>query len=229
VVAHSNDAIVGCTLEGKIVSWNVGAERIYGYAAEEVIGRPLDILIPPDRLDEFPQALTTVQRGDSLAKLRDLPAAQGWPAGSASPSPSRRSAASAVVSPACRPLRATLRAQTARGRTAPVAEDGRGGAGWLAASRRRFHTHILTAILGYSDLAHRPDRLSGQWMYKHLMEIRKARTSPASLTHQPPRLVSRRQPLFLRVFSINDSVKNLQKMLQRVIGEHSPDSDAAQG
>jgi len=51
------------------------------------------------------------------------------------------------------------------------------------------------------------------------MESAKPRTSAASLTHQLLAF-SRRQPLFSASFSINDSVKNLQKMLQRVIGEH---------
>src|SRR5581483_10477655 len=43
VVANSNDAIVVCDLDGKIVSWNAGAERVYGFGAEEVIGKPLDM------------------------------------------------------------------------------------------------------------------------------------------------------------------------------------------
>jgi CheY-like chemotaxis protein len=56
-------------------------------------------------------------------------------------------------------------------------------------------------------------------MYKHLCEIRKAADFAASLTHQLLAF-SRRQPLYLRVFSVNDTVRNMQKMLQRVIGEH---------
>ncbi len=55
-------------------------------------------------------------------------------------------------------------------------------------------------------------------MYKHLCEMRKAADFAASLTHQLLAF-SRRQPLFLRVFSLNDTVRGLQKMLQRVIGE----------
>ena len=55
-------------------------------------------------------------------------------------------------------------------------------------------------------------------MFKHLSEIRKAADFAASLTQQLLAF-SRRQPLYLRVFSINDTVRNLQKMLQRVIGE----------
>ena len=72
VVANSNDAIIGCTIEGIIRSWNIGAERIYGYTAEEAIGRPLHLLIPPERLDEFPRMLTAVRKGESLANYETV-------------------------------------------------------------------------------------------------------------------------------------------------------------
>ena len=49
IVDYSDDAIIGKSLEGIIVNWNKGAERLYGYSAEEVIGKPISILLPPDR------------------------------------------------------------------------------------------------------------------------------------------------------------------------------------
>jgi len=52
IVDYSDDAIVGKSLEGIILNWNKGAERLYGYSAEEVIGKPISILLPPDRPDE---------------------------------------------------------------------------------------------------------------------------------------------------------------------------------
>src|SRR3984885_12009984 len=48
IVESSDDAIVGTDLDGIITSWNAGAERIFGYMAEEIIGKPTAILIPPD-------------------------------------------------------------------------------------------------------------------------------------------------------------------------------------
>jgi PAS domain S-box-containing protein len=52
VVSYSADAIIGFSLDGTIRSWNAGAERMFGYRTEEIVGRPIQILVPPDRLNE---------------------------------------------------------------------------------------------------------------------------------------------------------------------------------
>jgi PAS domain S-box-containing protein len=66
IVASSDDAIIGKTLGGIITSWNAGAQRIFGYAAEEVLGRPITILIPADRHDEESQIIAKLRRGESV-------------------------------------------------------------------------------------------------------------------------------------------------------------------
>jgi PAS domain S-box-containing protein len=66
IVASSDDAIIGKTLGGIITSWNAGAERIFGYAAEEAVGLPITILIPPDREDEELQIIESLRRGESV-------------------------------------------------------------------------------------------------------------------------------------------------------------------
>jgi PAS domain-containing protein len=55
IVESSVDAIVTKDLEGTITSWNRGAERVFGYSAEEAIGKPVTILMPPERVDEEPE------------------------------------------------------------------------------------------------------------------------------------------------------------------------------
>ncbi len=52
IVQFSDDAIISKNLEGIIESWNAGAERIFGYTAGEAIGKSVEMLIPPDRLNE---------------------------------------------------------------------------------------------------------------------------------------------------------------------------------
>jgi PAS domain S-box-containing protein len=66
IVRDSDDAILGETLDGIITSWNVGAERIYGYTAEEAIGRTVAMLVPPDREDELPDILEKLTRGEGI-------------------------------------------------------------------------------------------------------------------------------------------------------------------
>ncbi|HQW89948.1 MAG TPA: PAS domain S-box protein, partial [Nitrospira sp.] len=69
IVKSSDDAIVGMTLNGMIQSWNRGAERVYGYRAEEVLGRPISVLCPPNRLDEVPTMLDRIARGEHVRNV----------------------------------------------------------------------------------------------------------------------------------------------------------------
>jgi PAS domain S-box-containing protein len=64
VVDSSDDAIVSKNLDGVIRSWNKGAERVFGYAAEEAIGKPITIVIPIDRHDEERTILTRIRQGE---------------------------------------------------------------------------------------------------------------------------------------------------------------------
>jgi len=63
IVESAEDAIVSKDLDGIIQSWNHGAERIFGYTAEEAIGRPITIVIPDDRLDEEAEVLRRIRAG----------------------------------------------------------------------------------------------------------------------------------------------------------------------
>ena len=66
IVESADDAIIGEMLDGTIISWNQGAERIYGYSAAEIIGKPISILIEPDRPDEMPKILDRIKRGQKI-------------------------------------------------------------------------------------------------------------------------------------------------------------------
>src|SRR5262249_6080358 len=63
IVASSDDAIIGKDLNGIITSWNDGAERIFGYAADEMIGKSIMRLIPSDRQEEEIEILSRIRRG----------------------------------------------------------------------------------------------------------------------------------------------------------------------
>src|SRR6266850_667838 len=66
IVESSDDAIVSKDLNGIITSWNRGAERLFGYSAEEAIGKSVTMLIPPRNYDEEPKILGKIQRGERL-------------------------------------------------------------------------------------------------------------------------------------------------------------------
>ena len=66
IVESSDDAIVSKNLEGIIMSWNQGAERLFGYTAAEVIGKSINILIPPDHTEEEPRILARLRRGERV-------------------------------------------------------------------------------------------------------------------------------------------------------------------
>ena len=66
IVESSDDAIVSKDLNGILTSWNHGAARLFGYDAEEVIGKSVTILIPPDRIDEEPEILGRIRRGERV-------------------------------------------------------------------------------------------------------------------------------------------------------------------
>ncbi|HEV2370269.1 MAG TPA: PAS domain S-box protein, partial [Acidimicrobiales bacterium] len=66
IVRHSDDAIIGKTPEGLITSWNAGAQRLYGHSAAEIVGRPVDVLIPAGRLHEERQILATIRAGSRV-------------------------------------------------------------------------------------------------------------------------------------------------------------------
>src|SRR5688572_16602949 len=63
IVESSDDAIVGKNLDGIVTSWNRGAERIFGYTAEQIVGRHINTIIPEDRQDEEPKILHEIRNG----------------------------------------------------------------------------------------------------------------------------------------------------------------------
>jgi PAS domain S-box-containing protein len=70
IVESSDEAIVSKNLNGIITSWNKGAERVFGYTAEEAIGQPITMVIPQDRHDEERDILTRIRRGERIEHSR---------------------------------------------------------------------------------------------------------------------------------------------------------------
>jgi len=72
LIDSADDAIISKTLDGVITSWNKGAERIFGFTAEEAVGNPITIIIPPDHLDEEPRILARMRAGERIEHFETI-------------------------------------------------------------------------------------------------------------------------------------------------------------
>lgn len=72
IVESSHDAIIGKTLEGTITTWNRGAEQLYGYPAEEVLGRPIELLTPPDRQQDLDRVMAAIRTGERVEAIETV-------------------------------------------------------------------------------------------------------------------------------------------------------------
>jgi PAS domain S-box-containing protein len=72
IIAGSDDAIFSKTLDTVITSWNRGAERMYGYTAEEAVGQPVSMLVPTDQPDEMSSIMDCIVKGESLDRYETV-------------------------------------------------------------------------------------------------------------------------------------------------------------
>ncbi len=78
IVTSSNDAIIATTLDGVVVSWNPAAESIYGYSAQDMIGKSISMAIPLDRREEFTAIMRSIRRRAAGQPIRNHTGLQGW-------------------------------------------------------------------------------------------------------------------------------------------------------
>src|SRR5581483_3144725 len=67
IIESSDDAIISKDLNGTVLTWNAGAERVYGYSAAEAIGMPMRMLLPPQRATEEDEILQQLRRGERVS------------------------------------------------------------------------------------------------------------------------------------------------------------------
>ena len=72
IVNFSDDAIISKDLQGAITSWNKGAETLFGYTSQEAVGRPVSMLLPPDRIHEGPDILARITRGERVEHFQTV-------------------------------------------------------------------------------------------------------------------------------------------------------------
>lgn len=77
IVESANDAIIGKTVDGEILSWNPAAEKLYGYSAAEAIGKSVSIIAPPERPDELPMILERIKKGERIERYETVRVTKG--------------------------------------------------------------------------------------------------------------------------------------------------------
>ena len=214
VIDQIHDAVVATDLGGRVTRWNKGAERLFGYAAGEVLGRHVGLLDPPGAAGAgFGQALAAVRAGGGHEGERAVLRKGGEEAhvhASFSLLRDRRGEASGVI---CYAIDVTERRRLEeRVRQAERLE----AIGQLAGGVAHDFNNLMTVVTGYSDilLGGLPDDDPNRGLVE---EVKRAGERAASLTQQLLAF-SRRQILSARVLDLNAVVREAEAALRRTLG-----------
>ena len=214
-VDSSQDAIIGKNLDGIITHWNKGAEDIYGYKAQEVIGKSISILAPSDRPDEIPGILQKIRHGERVDYFETVRVTKDGRHRnvSISVSPIRDAEGNVVgASAIARDVTAQKRAEDQLRQAQKMEAVGR-----LAGGIAHDFNNILGIITACGELLRgRVGEDSGSGQY--IDNIRKAADRGASLTRQLLAF-SRKQAVQPRVLDVNERIREAAKLLRPLMGD----------
>jgi two-component system, cell cycle sensor histidine kinase and response regulator CckA len=215
LVEGSDHAIVSSTPEGTILSWNPGAERLYGYRAPEILGRDVSVLVPPDRQEDRYLVLGRVRAGERIPAFDAVHHRKdGSPVTvSLSLSPVTDAQGKVVaVAGIAHDVTETRRLESELRQSAKMEALGR-----LAGGLAHDFNNMLTVIDGYSQLLLL--KLPADSPHRELIEeIHKAGARAADLTRQLMAF-SRKSLVHPEVLDVSEVVESNADMLRRVIGE----------
>jgi two-component system, cell cycle sensor histidine kinase and response regulator CckA len=222
IVESSEDAIISTSKDGAVTSWNLGAEKLYQYSSDEMVGRPIFLLIPTAIVEEEQLILERAAQGKAVlpyetqCRRKDGTTVEV----AVTVSPIRDAAGDVIgVSKVARDLttrrqvEATLRRTEEQFRQAQKME----AVGRLAGGVAHDFNNLLSVILSYADLILQ-DLTLGDPMRADVEEVRAAGGRASELTKQLLAM-SRQQVLQPRVLDINVVLVGMQRMLGRLLGE----------
>ncbi len=213
IVDSSQDAIIGKNLDGIITHWNKGAEQMYGYTAQEMIGRNVSTLAPQDRKDEIDNILNKIRQGQRVEYFESIRVTKDQ----------KKLNVSLSVSPIIDQEGHVVGASTiARNITAQKKTEDQlrqsqkmEAIGRLAGGVAHDFNNLLGIITACSELLSSRVDAEGQ---DYIDNIREAAKRGASLTRQLLAF-SRRQPANMQLLDLNDRLREVSKLLRPLMGD----------
>jgi len=216
VVESSDDAIIGRLLDGTVTNWNTAAQRIYGYSASEIVGKPTSVLFSPAHLAEIAEMLEKIKRGEIVKRSdairmrhdgNELHVALTH-------TPIKNTEGRVIgISTVARDITESKRLEQQLRKVQKMESIG-----LLAGGIAHDINNLLSVILGYSEILLESIPHDSK-MHSQCEEIKKAGDRAASLTGQLLAF-SRQQALAPKILNLNEVVAETEKMLRRLIGEN---------
>ena len=223
MVESSADAIIGKTLDGVVTSWNTAAEDMFGYTSDEIVGRNISELVPPDRAGESALLLHRLRLGEPVEQFETTRLRKDGSAVDVSMtvSPIRDAAGNTIgVSTVSRDMTERNHAEAeARALEGKLRQSERlESVGQLAGGIAHDFNNLLSIILNYAAfIADETD--DERAVHDDIAQIRDAAERAARLTNQLL-IVARRGNIETQSLDLNTIVSDLNSLLSRTIGEH---------
>ncbi len=213
IVDSSQDAIIGKNLDGIITHWNKGAEHMYGYSAQEMIGRPISTLCPKDRVDEIPGILDRIRHGEQVEYFESVRVTKDGQRlnVSISVSPIHNAEGQVVgASAIARNITAQKKIEDQLRQSQKMEAVGR-----LAGGVAHDFNNLLGIVTASSELLRsRVDEKN----LEYIDNIREAAKRGASLTRQLLAF-SRRQPVQAQLLDLNERLTQVNRLLTPLMGD----------
>ena len=217
IVESSDDAIISKALDGKVLTWNTGAQRMYGFSSDEMVGRSIYGLVPQRLQDEEQRILAQVARGEPVHHYETVRCRKDGNEIdiSLALSPIRNSAGDIVAASSIqRDITDRKRAEEALRQAAKM-----GAIGVLAGGLAHDFNNQLYAVSGFAHFIGRDPGLSPA-ARQDLLELQKVADRMASLTRQLLAF-ARQQVLAPETLDLNAAIEDTMPMLRRLIGSNT--------